>query len=190
MAMQEKEILDIFKKTGALLKGHFVLSSGLHSGDYLQCAKVLEYPEYAEKLCNNLAEYFKEDSPTCVVAPALGGVIVSYETARALGVRSLFTERKDGKMLLRRGFDIGRGENVLVVEDVITTGLSTREVIEVVKSKGANVTGIGCIVDRSRKRIDFGVKFVNMIKLDLPVFPAEECPLCKKGLTITKPGSR
>lgn len=190
MAMQEKEILDIFKKTGALLKGHFVLSSGLHSGDYLQCARVLEYPEYAEKLCNNIAEYFKEDSPTCVVAPALGGVIVSYETARALGVRSLFTERKDGKMLLRRGFDIGRGENVLVVEDVITTGLSTREVMEVAKSKGANVTGIGCIVDRSRKRIDFGVKFVNMIKLDLPVFPAEECPLCKKGLGITKPGSR
>src|SRR3989338_10029563 len=106
MAMQEKEILDIFKKTGALLKGHFVLSSGLHSGDYLQCAKVLEYPEYAEKLCNNLAEYFKEDRPTCVVAPALGGVIVSYETARALGVRSLFTDRIHTPMPLRRGFPL------------------------------------------------------------------------------------
>lgn len=190
MSMQEKEILDIFGKTGALLKGHFVLSSGLHSGEYLQCARVLEYPAYAEKLCNNLAGYFKKDRPTCVVAPALGGVIVSYETARALGVRSLFTERKDGKMILRRGFDMAPEDNVVVVEDVITTGLSTREVMEVVKSKGANVTGIGCIVDRSRKKIDFGVKFVNMIKLDLPVFPAEECPLCKKDLEITRPGSR
>lgn len=188
--MREKDILDIFKKTGALLKGHFKLSSGLHSGDYLQCALVLQYPEYAERLCFQLAAYFKKDKPTCVVAPALGGVVVSYEVARALGVRSIFTERKDGKMLLGRGFGISPGDKVLVVEDVITTGLSTKEVLDVVKSKGADITGVGSIVDRSGKNIDFGVKSVSLIKLDLPVFPPENCPLCKKGVEITKPGSR
>ncbi len=190
MSMKEKEILEIFKDTGALLKGHFRLSSGLHSGDYLQCARVLQYPGHAEKLCAELAGCFKAEEPTCVVAPALGGVVVSYEVAKALGVRSLFTERKDGKMVIRRGFQITSDDRVLVVEDVITTGLSTKEVLEVVKSTGAAIIGVGSIVDRSGKDIDFGVKSNSLIKLNLPVFPPEQCPLCKKGMDVRKPGSR
>ena len=188
--MKEKEILEIFEKTHALLKGHFKLSSGLHSGEYLQCARVLQYPAHAERLCGELASHFKEDKPTCVVAPALGGLVVSYETARALAVRSIFTERKDTKMVLRRGFEIKSDDRVLVVEDVITTGLSTKEVLDVMKSRGAVIIGVGSIVDRSGKRIDFGVKSISLIQLDLPVFSQEECPLCKKGIEITKPGSR
>ena len=188
--MKEKEIRRILKNSKALLKGHFRLSSGLHSGDYLQCARILQYPEYAEKLCAQLASHFKDEKPACVVAPALGGVIVSYETARALGVTSIFTERKDRSMVLRRGFEIRPGERVLVVEDVITTGLSTKEVLEVVKATGASIIGVGSIIDRSSEKIDFGVKSFSLIKLDLPVFPPEQCPLCKKGAEITKPGSR
>ncbi|HDP16284.1 MAG TPA: orotate phosphoribosyltransferase [Candidatus Omnitrophica bacterium] len=188
--MKEAEILDIFKKTGALLKGHFRLSSGLHSADYLQCAKVLQYPRYAEKLCGVLAGNFRKEKPTCVVAPALGGVIVSYETARALRVQSLFTERKDGKMVLARGFDLGPDDRVLVVEDVVTTGLSTKEVMDIVKEKKSTIIGVGSIVDRSEKKINFGIKTFSVIKLNLPVFPPEQCPLCKKGIEITKPGSR
>jgi len=188
--MKKDQILNIFKKTGALLKGHFILSSGLHSGDYLQCALVLQHPEYAEKLCSQLATSFRDDRPTCVVAPALGGVVVSYEVARVLGARSIFTERKDGKMVLRRGFQIKPDDKILVVEDVITTGLSTKEVLEAVRSFGATIVGVGSIVDRSGKNIDFGVKSVSLIKLNLPVFPPERCPLCKKGIEVTKPGSR
>lgn len=188
--MKDKEILEIFQKTKGLLKGHFKLSSGLHSGDYLQCALVLQYPGYAEKLCSQLAAYFKDDKPTCVVAPALGGVIVSYEVSRALGVRSIFTERRDGNMVLGRGFELTYDDKVLVVEDVITTGLSTKEVLEVVRSKRATIIGVGSIVNRSGKNLDFGVKSVSLMNLNLPVFPPENCPLCKKGLEITKPGSR
>lgn len=188
--MNDKEILELFEKTGALLKGHFKLSSGLHSGNYFQCALLLQYPETAEKLCKQLAGYFKDDKPTCVVAPALGGVIVSYETARALKVKSLFTERVEGRMTLRRGFELKKEDRVVVVEDVITTGLSTNEVIEVVKSKGARIIGVGCIVDRSGKAIDFGVKLKSLIKLDFPTYKSEECLLCKDGVKITKPGSR
>ncbi|MBU1887900.1 MAG: orotate phosphoribosyltransferase [Candidatus Omnitrophica bacterium] len=188
--MNQDKVIRIFEEKGALLKGHFQLSSGFHSSAYLQCALVLQYPEYAEKLCSQLAECFKDDKPTCVVAPALGGVIVSYEVARALGARAIFTERKDGKMLLRRGFEIKKSDRVVVVEDVITTGLSTKEVIETVMSTGASIIGVGSIINRSGKKIDFGVKSNSLIKLDLPVFPPEQCPLCKKGVKITKPGSR
>jgi len=188
--MEEKEILSLFKETGALLSGHFRLSSGLHSGNYFQCALLLQNPDIAEKMCSQLAGYFKDDKPTCVVAPALGGVIVSYETARALGVKSLFTERVEGKMVLRRGFDIKKENRVLVVEDVITTGLSTGEVLEAVKSTGAKIIGVGCIVDRSGKELDFGVKLKSLVRLDFPTYKPEECPLCKKGIEIRKPGSR
>jgi orotate phosphoribosyltransferase len=188
--MPDRDILEIFEKTGGLLKGHFRLSSGLHSGDYLQCAIVLQHPEYAAKLCAQIAEYFKKDKVTSVVAPALGGVVVSYEVARALGVMSLFTERKEGKMILGRGFKLGHDDRVLVVEDVITTGLSTKEVLEVVKSTGADIIGVGSIINRSGKDMDFGVKSYSLLNLNLPVFPEKDCPLCKKGLEITKPGSR
>jgi len=188
--MIDKEILEIFEKTGALLKGHFKLSSGLHSGDYLQCARVLQYPKYAEILCSQLVDAFKDDKITCVVGPALGGVVVSYESAKALGVRSIFTERKVGKMVLRRGFEIKPDDRVLVTEDVITTGASTKEVLEVVTSFGAAIIGVASIIDRSGKNIDFGVKSKSLLKLDLPIFSDQECPLCKKGMEITKPGSR
>lgn len=188
--MKEQEILRLFKDTGALLNGHFRLSSGLHSGNYFQCGLLLQDPMIAEKLCSELGSYFKDDKPTCVVAPALGGVIVSYETARRLGARSLFTERVEGKMALRRGFEIKKGERVLVVEDVITTGLSTGEVLDVVRPTGADIIGIGCIVDRSGKGLDFGVKLKSLAKLDFPTYRQDDCPLCKKGVAITKPGSR
>jgi orotate phosphoribosyltransferase len=186
--MKQSEILDIFKKTGAILEGHFVLSSGLHSPQYLQCALVLQNPQYAEKLCKALAEQFNR--PTVVVAPALGGVIVSYEVARVLGIKGIFTERENGKMILRRGFSLSKNDRVLVVEDVITTGLSTKEVIDVVKSCGAKVVGVGSIVNRAKEKIDFGVESKSLINLDIPTFKPEECPLCKRNIPLTKPGSR
>ena len=188
--MAEKQILDIFEKTGAILKGHFRLSSGLHSAGYLQCARVLQYPQYAEKLCITLAERFKSEKPDCVVAPALGGVVVSYAVARALGVKSIFTERVDGKMTLRRGFELASDEKVLVVEDVVTTGLSTKEVVEVVKSFGAKVIGVGSLVNRAKDAPGFGARFESLVKLDIPTFKPESCPLCKSNTPITKPGSR
>jgi len=188
--MEENDILKLFEDTGALLNGHFRLSSGLHSGNYFQCALLLQYPDIAEKLCRELANYFKDDKPTCVVAPAIGGIVVSYETGRALGVKALFTERSEGKMTLRRGFELKKEDRVLVVEDVITTGLSTREVLEVVKSKGAEIIGVGCLVNRSGKILDLGVKLKSLAKLDFPTYKPEECPLCKKGIEIKKPGSR
>ncbi|MEK6733327.1 MAG: orotate phosphoribosyltransferase [Candidatus Omnitrophota bacterium] len=188
--MKKQEILSLFKETGALLSGHFRLSSGLHSGNYFQCALLLQNPDIAEKICSELASFFKEDKPTCVVAPALGGVIVSYETGRVLGVKSLFTERVEGKMTLRRGFELKKEDKALVVEDVITTGLSTSEVLDVVRAAGASIIGVGCIVDRSGKTLNFGVKLKSLVRLDFPAYKPEECPLCKKGIGITKPGSR
>lgn len=188
--MEEKDIVKLFKDTGALLSGHFRLSSGLHSGNYFQCALLLQYPDIAEKLCAELGSYFKKDKPTCVVAPALGGIIVSYETSRSLGAKSLFTERVEGKMTLRRGFELKKEDRVLVVEDVITTGLSTNEVLEAVKSIGAKIIGVGSIVDRSGKILDFGVKLKSLAKLDFPTYKPEECPFCKSGIEVTKPGTR
>ena len=187
--MTQKEILSIFEKTGAILKGHFKLSSGLHSAQYLQCVRVLQHPEYAAALCKTLAVKFSP-RPTAVIAPALGGIVVSYEVARALGARSLFTERVDGKMTLRRGFELTKNDNVLVVEDVVTTGLSTKEVIEVVKSHGPKLIGVGCLVDRSGNKIDFGTRFESLIKIDIPTFKPETCPMCKVKTPLTKPGSR
>ncbi|MGB2705389.1 MAG: orotate phosphoribosyltransferase [Candidatus Omnitrophota bacterium] len=188
--MTEKEIVRIFKETGAILKGHFRLSSGLHSAQYLQCARVMEHPEYAENLCRALAERFKTENPDAVIAPAVGGILVSYEVARSLGAKSLFTERVDGKMALRRGFTLSNKDKVLVVEDVVTTGLSTKEVIEVVKSSGSKLVGVGCLVDRSSEKIDFGTRFEALVKVDIPTSKPADCPLCKDKLPLTKPGSR
>ncbi len=188
--MTEKEVSAIFRKTGAVLEGHFRLSSGLHSGKYLQCARALQYPEYAESLCKALANKFKDEKINIVIAPALGGILVSYEVARALGAKSLFTERLEGKMTLRRGFELGRNDNVLVVEDVVTTGLSTKEVIEVVKSYNSRLIGIGCLVDRSKEKIDFKTRFESLIKINIPTFRPEACPFCRKKIPVVKPGSR
>ena len=188
--MNDKEVLDVFKKTDAFLKGHFKLSSGLHSSQYLQCALLLQHPEYAEKLCKALSEKFRNKKPNIVIAPALGGILVSYEVAKALNAKSLFAERVKGKMTLRRGFKLAKEDRVLVVEDVVTTGLSTKEVIEVVKSSRASLVGVGCLIDRSKSKIDFGVQFESLVKIDVPTFKPEACPLCKDNIPITKPGSR
>lgn len=187
--MNDKAVLKIFKTSGALLSGHFKLSSGMHSSQYLQCALVLQNPKYAESLCKALAQKFRDERIDVVVGPALGGVVVSYETARALGCRSVFTERKDKTMVLRRGFEIKKNERVLIVEDVVTTGGSTKEVLSIIKGLGANIIGVGSLVDRS-KNIDFNVKFESLLKMDVPLFKEEECPLCKDNMPITKPGSR
>lgn len=185
-----EDILKIFKERGAFLEGHFLLSSGLHSREYLQCAKVLQFPEDASLLGKRLAERFLKDKIEAVVGPALGGVIIAYEVARSLKVRALFTERKDSAMMLRRGFEIKEDERILVVEDVITTGGSVLETIEVVKSYGGNVVGVGAIVDRSAGQVQFDVRMESLLSLDIKTYRKEDCPLCQEGIPLVKPGSR
>ena len=188
--MTPEQVLDIYKKTGALLTGHFLLSSGLHSEQYLQSALVLQQPDIATSLCAGLAEHFKSSRIEVVIAPALGGVFVSHETARALKVRALFAERVNGELTLRRGFTIKPGERVLVVEDVITTGKSTKETLEVVKKSGGTVVAAGSLVDRSGGKADLGVPYKSLVTLNVPAYAPESCPLCKAGSTPVKPGSR
>ncbi len=188
--MTQEEVLNIYTRTGALLTGHFLLSSGLHSDRYLQSALVLQQPEIATRLCAALADNFRSMSIEVVIAPALGGIFVSHETARALGVRALFAERVSGELTLRRGFSIKPGERVLVVEDVITTGKSTRETIEVVRRTGGAVIAVGSLVDRSGGKADLGVPYRSLVTLDVPAYQPERCPMCKAGSTPIKPGSR
>jgi orotate phosphoribosyltransferase len=188
--MTESEILEIFRKHSALLEGHFVLSSGLHSDRYIQCALVLQHPEAAEALCAQLAAKLKYLGASVVAAPALGGVLVSYEVARALGVRSLFTERQDGVMVLRRGFSLAPGEPTLVVEDVLTTGGSTRETIAAVEQAGGKVVGAGSLIDRSGGKVDLGVPRAALVTLDVKTYDPAHCPLCQAGTPAVKPGSR
>jgi len=186
----ERQLLTIFEHTGALLEGHFQLTSGLHSPRYLQCALVLQYPEHAEFVGRALAARFGDDRVDVVVAPAIGGIIVAHETARAFGVRALFTEREAGVMTLRRGFRLIRGERVLVVEDVVTTGGSTRETIDAVIDADGVVIGAGSLVDRSGGAVDVGVRRQSLLTLDVPAYEPSECPLCKEGVPQIKPGSR
>ncbi len=188
--MTENEILDIFRKHSALLEGHFILSSGLHSDRYVQCALVLQHPDVAGRLCAELAAKLRHVGATAVAAPALGGVIVSYEVARALGVRSLFTERQDGTMTLRRGFSLTPGESALVVEDVITTGGSTRETMTAVEQAGGKIVGVGSLIDRSGCKTELGVPRAGLVTLDVKTYDPAECPLCKAGIPAVKPGSR
>lgn len=188
--MTKKQVLDLFRKNGALLVGHFQLSSGLHSDRYLQCAKVLQYPHYAKELCDALAKRFKSLNPTVVVAPAIGGILVSYELAKILRCRSVFLEREDGKMCLRRGFEIGPEDRVLVAEDVITTGGTTKEILELVRDRGAEIVGVAAIIDRSCINLDFGVDFKYLLHIDVQVFSPDECPMCKDSIPVVKPGSR
>jgi orotate phosphoribosyltransferase len=188
--MNEDNILELFKKTGALLTGHFLLTSGLHSAQYFQCAKVLQYPNYAEELCRKIGEHFKQREVTAVIAPAIGGIVVAHEVARNLGVRALFSERKNGQMALRRGFEIREGEKVLVVEDVVTTGGSVREVVDLVKQLKGQPVGVGCLVDRSGGQVSFGVETFALIHLNIEVWPPEKCKLCKQQVPLVKPGSR
>ena len=187
--MTDQETLDLFRSSHALLEGHFRLTSGLHSANYFQCAKVLQHPARAEALCRQIAERFRSSEITAVVAPALGGIVVGQEVARLLGVRSMFTERKEQIMQLRRGFDVVRGERILVCEDVITTGGSVREVIEIVENFGGAVAGVGVIVDRSGGKAQFENLFAAMT-MQILTYKPDECPLCAAGVPVIRPGSR
>lgn len=186
----DQQLLSIFQETGALLEGHFQLTSGLHSPRYLQCALVLQYPQHAEMVGRSLAAHFSNERIDTVVAPAIGGIVVGYETARAAGARTLFAEREGGSMTLRRGFSISPGERVLVVEDVVTTGGSTRETIEAVRRAGGEVVGAGSMVDRSGGAVDLGLRRVALLTLDVPAYDPASCPLCQAGTPAIKPGSR
>lgn len=192
--MTTEEVLQIFEQNGALLKGHFLLSSGLHSSRYLQCALVLQHPVIAGNLGAELARLVAADGKIpkidAVMAPALGGIIVAHEVARALGVRALFTERQDGVMKLRRGFQLTPREHILVVEDVVTTGGSTREVMQVVSDSGALAVGAGSLIDRSGGSVDLGVPRHALAVLEVPVYQPGDCPLCREGSPAVKPGSR
>jgi orotate phosphoribosyltransferase len=185
-----KRLLAVFEETGALLEGHFQLTSGLHSPRYLQCALVLQHPRHAEWIGEELGSRFAGERIGAVIAPAIGGIIVAHETARALGVRALFTEREAGVMTLRRGFHLDPGERVLVVEDVVTTGGSTRETIDAVKRAGGNVVGAASVIDRSGGAVDLGVRREALLTLEVPVYEPAQCPLCRKGSPAIKPGSR
>ena len=188
--LSERETLDRYEKRGALLRGHFRLTSGLHSDIYLQSALVLQYPEEAAVLGEGLAASFRADRVQTVLAPAIGGILVAHEVARALGVRALFTEREGGLMQLRRGFTLSPGERCLVVEDVITTGGSTREVVQCVEAHGGVVVGVGSLIDRSGGSAVFVVKRVALATVSATTYPPESCPLCKAGSVAIKPGSR
>lgn len=186
----KQEFLDIFKQSGALLEGHFLLTSGKHSRQYMQCAQVLQYPHLAAQLAEELAKSFQNQGIQTVIGPAMGGILVAHEVGKALGVRALFTERENGVMRLRRGFSLKEGERVLVVEDVITTGGSVREVIDVVRESGALPVGVGVLVDRSGGKIDFGLPLASVIQLQIESYDPSECPLCAEGIPHIKPGSR
>jgi len=188
--MNQAEIAEVFTKCGAMLTGHFRYTSGLHGSVYMQCAQVLKYPEYTELLCKELAANFKDKQVDLVIGPAMGGIIVAYEAARQLGVPALFTERENGQMKLRRGFQLEPGQKVLVVEDVITTGGSVREVLELVTNAGAVPVGVGVMVDRSGGRVTFDVPLAPLLRLDLSNYTPEECTQCKEGIPVIKPGSR
>ena len=188
--MTTDSVIQKFKDTGALLEGHFLLTSGLHSSVYLQCALVLQYPREAEELGRRIATHFEEEKVDVVAAPAIGGLVIGHEVAKALGARFIWTERDAGSMTLRRGFSISPGERVLVVEDVVTTGGSTRETIEAVKDAGAVVVGAASIIDRSSGKAEVGVPRIALATLAVPSVGAAECEACKRGEAPIKPGSR
>lgn len=195
MTPQPESILNLFRSTGAYLRGHFRLTSGLHSPEYLQSALVLQHPRYAELLGQAVASALKEltqaDEIGLVASPAIGGIIIGHEAARALGARFVFTERDaSGKMTLRRGFQAGTAETAVVVEDVMTTGGSTREVVESLRAAGARVLGAATIIDRSGGQAEVGVPRAALVTLNVVTYPPGDCPLCRDGLPVTKPGSR
>ena len=188
--MTEQEIRDILVKTNAIMDGHFLLTSGLHSPHYVEKFNVLQHPKYTEQLCQAMAEKFKDANIETVVGPVTGGVILAHETGKALGARAIFTERVDGKMTFRRGFSLHEGERVLIVEDIVTTGGSIKEVIDVVKSYGAIPVAVSMLVDRSGGKADFGdVPATALLKMNVETYKPEDCPLCKNNVPITKRGS-
>ena len=188
--MTTQNILEIFQKTNALLNGHFLLTSGRHSNQYFQCALVLQYPSYNEIICSKIAEHFKDTEIDAVISPAIGGITVGQEVARLLGKKSIFAEREDKSLTLRRGFNIEEGKKYLVCEDVVTTGGSVFEVMEIVRNNGGIVAGVGYIVDRSNNKVQFGVSQFSTLQLEVVSYQPEECPLCRQNIPAIKPGSR
>jgi orotate phosphoribosyltransferase len=188
--MTETEVLDLFRQSGALLEGHFKLSSGLHSNKYLQSALVLQHPDYAEQLGRALGKRLTHLDPTVILSPALGGIVIGQEVGRALQIRAIFAERQDGTLTLRRGFTLEKSDRVVVVEDVITTGGSTRETIDVAIAAGAEVVGAGSIIDRGSDSARLAVPLQSLVKLEVPTYQPDACPLCARGEPIVKPGSR
>ncbi len=192
MIIKTEEIMKKFEEAGAIQKGHFKLTSGVHSDTYIQCAQIMQHPGFMHNLCSELGRKFRGDDIDVIVGPAIGGIIMAHVMARVLGpwVRAIFTERENGKMTLRRSFEIKEGEKVLVVEDVTTTGSSVREVIDIVNSRKGKVVGVGVLIDRSGGKVDFGIKTEKLLTVDIKTYLPEECPLCKKGIPAVKPGSR
>ena len=183
-------MLDVFKSTGALLDGHFKLTSGRHSNAYFQCAKVLQYPEHLTTVCSRIAEHFAGKGVETVISPAIGGIVVGTEVGRQLGVKTIFAERKEGAMTIRRGFTLQPDERVLVIEDVITTGGSVAEVIALITAAGASLVGVGSVVDRSNGRVKLADEQFSVLSMEVVSYTPEECPLCKQGVPIDAPGSR
>jgi orotate phosphoribosyltransferase len=188
--MTSNDVLDLFRRSGALLEGHFRLSSGLHSPRYLQSALVLQHPQYAEQLGRAIADRVGTLKPNVVLSPALGGIVIGQEVGRALSVRAIFAERTNGKLALRRGFAMSADDRAIVIEDVITTGGSTRETMDVAAAAGAHVLGAASIIDRGSQSGRLDVPLVSLVKLEVPVYDPESCPLCAKGHPVVKPGSR
>jgi orotate phosphoribosyltransferase len=188
--MTDNEVLDIFKNTGALKEGHFILTSGYHSPHYFQCALVLQYPEYNTLFSKEIAKHFVDDEIDVVISPAIGGIVLGTEVGRILNKRTIFAERSEGKMTLRRGFSIEPGENVLICEDVTTTGGSVFELIDIIRKSGAEVAGVGCIIDRSNGTIDFHTKQVSLAKFKVEKYRENELPAWLKKIPTSKPGSR
>lgn len=191
--MTEAEVRALLVETKAILEGHFLLTSGLHSPLYVEKFNVLQHPKYTEALCKELAEKFKDEQVDTVMGPMTGGILLAHEVGKELGTRAIFTEREKGKMTLRRGFTLAPGERVVIVEDIVTTGGSVKEVVEVAKAAGAVVVGVGLLVDRSGGKADFGVPSEQvhpLLHLDVPTYAPEECPLCKEGVPMTERGSK
>ena len=188
--MDKQKILQIFRETEVMLEGHFLLTSGRHSDKYMQCAKIFQYPAYSQMFCKELAQRFADTKIDMVAGPAVGGIIIAYETSRHLGVKNVFAERENGKMTFRRGFEIEKGMNILVMEDVVTTGGSVKEVMELIANIGANVVGVGCLVDRSNGKVDLGVRLEAILSMEVKSYEQENCPICRQGLPLVKPGSR
>jgi orotate phosphoribosyltransferase len=188
--LQTEEVIERFKRRGALLEGHFILTSGLHSTRYLQCALLLQHPVEAIAFGQALADHYRDQNVETVAAPAIGGLVIGYEVARSLGARFIWTEREQGRMTLRRGFTLRPGESVIVIEDVVTTGGSTRETVDVLRAAGARVVGAASIIDRSSGRADVGVPRFALATLDVPSVAPSACDLCALGVEAIKPGSR
>lgn len=188
--MTPEKVIEIFKKTGAILEGHFILTSGYHSPHYFQCAKVLQYPEFNTLFSSEIADFFRNDNIDVVITPAIGGIVLGTEVGRLLNARTIFGERENGIMTLRRGFELIKNENVLVCEDVVTTGGSVFEIIRLVKNAGANISGVGFIIDRSNGKVDFKVKQLSLAKFEVVKYSENELPDYLLKIPVTKPGSR